>query len=132
MKPTFCIKSDRATNLVEMTLTGFFDTETVGRLRAERDLALSKLTCPPGTHFTLCDASGCLTQRQDVVGLFMELASNAPRVSRRLAFVVPSAMGKMQLRRAVPANTEVRMFDHRAEAVHWLAEAGASIGPEKN
>jgi len=67
----------------------------------------------------LNDISGMAIQSQDVIAKWQAFLTNPAHRSRRLAFVVASALARMQLQRAI-GDRDAQVFTNAQEAEQWL------------
>lgn len=126
MKPaTFTIDVDRPRDLVRVSLSGFFSVDDIARFQAELLQAHSRLGCSrEGGPLTINDISSMAIQSQDVVARWGEFLADPAHRSRRLAFVVGSALARMQVQRAIGAR-DARVFTSAADAERWLFDEEA-------
>ncbi len=125
---SFSIDLDTPRDLVRIRLFGFFSVEDIARFQAELLLAHRRLGCArKGGPLTINDVSGMAIQGQDVVARWGTFLADPAHRSRRLAFVVGSALARMQLQRVI-GDRDARVFTDPAEAEQWLFadEAGAN------
>lgn len=109
--------------VVRYTLAGFFDQDSLASLQAERVAKLALLETPPKQHVTLCDVSQCAIQSQEALATLRGMLAEPQWQAQRLAFVVGSALARMQVRRVAPSMPHVRWFDDVPSAEAWLMEA---------
>lgn len=118
MRGKFTIEAEPARNLIRMTLTGFFDIETIEAFSVTLYAAVARLGCAPNQHIVLCDISGCSLQSQAAVAAFQKVLSEGNR-SRRVAVVSGSSLAWMQARRILDRD-ELACFEMEPEAMQWL------------
>lgn len=119
----FNVRVDRINKLVEQRVSGALDVADVEESGAAVRKAVRSLGTPPGAHVTLYDLSEMRAIGDDAIGSALAQFAD-PRFTcvraRKVAVVVPSALGRMKL--AAPAGTRdnMRMFANRPEAMRWL------------
>lgn len=119
MSATYTIDVDVARSLVRLRLAGFFTAADLGRFVADRNAAHARLTCGPNQHLSLADLRDLDIQSQDMVAGFQRMLADPAQQSRRLAFVIDSALARIQIGRAAD-NRQVRMFTDMGEAEAWI------------
>jgi len=119
MQGWFRIEADRRASLIRLTMGGFFDSATIGDMRAQLVTAIGSLTCPPNEHLTLCDIRGMDIQTQDRVEEFSRLVGSDDVRSRRLAFVTARSLARLQAKR-LSARADVEFFSDLESAHDWL------------
>ncbi|RYF21148.1 MAG: hypothetical protein EOO77_06590 [Oxalobacteraceae bacterium] len=101
-------------------MTGFFSVNDIARFQAELLLAHRHLGCgPQGGPLTINDIRGMAIQNQEVVARWGAFLADPRHRSRRLSFVVSSALARMQLQRAI-GDRDARVFTDPEEAEQWL------------
>ncbi len=125
---SYSIDLEPARDLVRVRMAGFFGVADIDRFQAElvgahRRLGLGR----KGGPLTINDVRAMAIQSQDVVARWGAFLSDPSHRSRRLAFVVASALARMQLQRAI-GGRDARVFTDEAEAERWLfaEDAGAA------
>lgn len=120
IKARFTINIDPASDLVRVSMTGFFSFSDVERFEFELLAAHRKLRCAhKDGPLTINDISEMAIQSQDVMRKWGDFLSNPAHRSRRLAFVVSSSLARMQLQRAIEGR-KAQAFLTIAEAERWL------------
>jgi hypothetical protein len=119
MKAHFSISVDVPRSLVIITMAGFFEADDVDRFVVARNHAHRQLTCGANQQVSLIDIRAMDIQAQDSVAAFQKVLLDPARASRRLAFVVPQSLARMQIRRAADRR-EAGYFLTLEEAEHWL------------
>lgn len=119
MQADFTFRVDPARRLVRITIGGFFDEAAVVRYKIARDQAHASLGGSPGEHLTLVDLRSMNVQSQTVVSRFAALLGEGGAQSRRIAFLVDSALKGIQLKRAL-AGRDAGIFEDEGEATRWL------------
>jgi len=128
MSASFTIDADAARNLVRVTMSGFFDGESMQSFIVARAAAHERLTCPAGMHLSITDVREMKIQSQDMVLAFQRLLSDPAYRSRRLAFVTAPTLARTQLFRAIGSRVgsgDTRVFDTLEAAEAWLFAPGA-------
>jgi hypothetical protein len=114
---------DRVLGLVDVRMSGYFDPETAGWAGEEVRAVVRSLGDRMGQHLTLYDASEVQVAPSATIDLLQQSFGN-PQVrelwARKVAFVVPSALGRMQIRRLRKARADIGIFEDRASALAWL------------
>jgi len=118
----FTIDVDPTLDLVRVCMTGFFSVADVADFQSELLSAHRQLRCAHrGGPLTLNDIRGMAVQSQDVIKRWGDFLSDPGHRSRRLAFVVSSALARMQLQRAIEGR-QAQVFSTTEEAENWLFE----------
>lgn len=121
MQGWFGITVEHDICLVRLTMGGFFDQETIVRMRDELMSVVASLPCPRNEHVTLCDIREMKIQSQERVADFTRLVGSEEIRSRRLAFVTGASLARLQARRLT--NREgVSFFSDPSEALMWLTD----------
>jgi hypothetical protein len=116
----YSIDVDPARDLVRVSLSGFFTAEDIDRFQAELQIEHRKLGCDKrGGPLTINDLTEMAIQSQDVLARWGEFLANPTHRSRRLALVVASALGRMQLQRII-GDRNAQVFTDVREAEQWL------------
>lgn len=119
MKAHFSIRVDVPRSLVVITMAGFFEPADIARFVAARNDAHRLLTCGANQQVTLIDIRAMDIQAQDSVAAFRAVLVDPARASRRLAFVVPQSLARMQIQRAADSRA-AHYFGSLEDAEHWL------------
>jgi len=119
MKAHFSIRVDVPRSLVVITMAGFFEPADIARFVAARNDAHRLLTCGANQQVTLIDIRAMDIQAQDSVAAFRAVLVDSARASRRLAFVVPQSLARMQIQRAADSRA-AHYFGSLEDAEHWL------------
>lgn len=119
MRGKYTIEAEPAHDLVRMTLTGFFDIETIEAFGAARYPVIARLGCARNQHIVLLDISGCSLQSQEAVAAFQQVLGEGDIRSRKLAVVTGSSLAWMQARRILNRD-ELACFETEPEAMRWL------------
>lgn len=123
---SYSIDLDPPRDLVRIRLSGFFGIDDIARFQAELRLAHLRLGCGRrGGPLTINDISGMAIQSQDVVARWGAFLADPAHRSRRLAFVVASALARMQLQRVI-GGRDAQVFTDGSEAELWLFADEAS------
>lgn len=122
MDGSFDIQVDSARDLVRTRLAGFFTQDTVTRFVADRAAAFRQLRCGPNQHLSLTDVREVQIQSQEIVAAFRAVLADPTYRSKRLAFVTPTSLARMQLLRAINerADGTTRCFTDPAAAERWV------------
>lgn len=119
------ITVDRARKLVDLRLEGLLSPEDVAWIGEEVRAAILALGDDVGKHVTLYDASGVQVVPQATVELLKHTFDN-PAVralwARKVAFVVTTALARLQVQRLKEIRPDVGIFDDRETAIAWLLE----------
>ena len=117
---SFSIDLDASRDLVRIRMCGFFSLDDIARFRTELLLAHRRLDCGRrGGPLTINDVSEMAIQSQDVATRWGAFLADPAHRSRRLAFVVASALARLQLQRTI-GDRVARVFTDVAEAEQWL------------
>lgn len=128
MAPHYRIENAPGSDFLLVVLRGMFDPASAEAFRRDRDAALLAMTCPPHSHFTLIDVTGCPIQPRGSADLFAAMLAAPPRRSRLLAFVVSSSLAQLQVARLIGGRSEVAIHATRADALDWLCAGGLDRG----
>ncbi|QIG81207.1 hypothetical protein [Stakelama tenebrarum] len=122
---------DMSRNLLKLSLGGFYAPEDVARLAGARAEALVKLGCPPNRHLTLADVREMKIQPPETVVAFATMMDDNRYRSRKMAFVCPPSLARMQLMR-VAQHRVARLFVEPGAAERWLFSDDESDTLDKN
>ncbi|MEH3040067.1 MAG: hypothetical protein PGN21_08380 [Sphingomonas paucimobilis] len=127
MQPaSYTIAVDPDRDLVHVRMTGFFTIADVDRFQGELQLAHRQLRCAlRGGPLTINDISGMAIQSQDVIRHWAGFLADPAHRSRRLAFVVSSALARLQLQTVI-VGRDSRIFATHDEAEQWLFDGSAA------
>lgn len=121
--PRAQISVDRSRLLVRVILSGFFTPEASIEAGERVRAAIRTLGADVGKHRTLYDVSEMpispATTVAETQAAFANPA-NRPLWARRLAFVTPSALARLQLQRLREVREDIAVFDTQREAMDWL------------
>ncbi|UZK65676.1 hypothetical protein [Sphingomonas sp. M1-B02] len=119
------INVDRARKLVDVRLTGFLSPEDVAWTGEEVRAAIRTLGDDVGKHVTLYDVSEIQVAPAATVEALQRTFTN-PTVrtmwARKVAFVTPSALTRLQVQRLREAREDIGIFENRAQAIEWLLD----------
>ena len=117
------IQVDPVNTLVEARLSGFFDIAETQRVIDDVRAAVRGLGDRAGQHLSLYDVKNVEVAPGPTIEL-LQSAFADPAIrhlwARKVAFVTPSALGRMQLKRLREAREDIGVFASRAEALAWL------------
>lgn len=121
--PSHTITVDRALKLLDVRMTGFPTPEDVSWIGEEVRAAVRSLGSDAGQHVTLYDVSTIAVVSAATIETLKETLDN-PAVrelwARKVAYVVGSALGRLQLQRIREVRSDLGIFDTREEALDWL------------
>lgn len=122
MDGSFDIRIDPARDLVRTRLSGFFTRDTVSGFIVARAEAFRQLRCGPNQHLSLTDVRDLQIQSQEIVAAFHQVLADPTYRSKRLAFITPVSLARMQLLRAISTRADgtTRCFNDPAEAERWV------------
>ncbi|MHA0330288.1 hypothetical protein [Sphingomonas melonis] len=120
MSADFNFQVDVSRSLIRLTMSGMFRPDDIARFAKVRDEAHQRLQCGPNEHFTLVDIRGMHIQTQEIVAEFTKLLSRPEYASKRIAFVVPQSLTRLQLKRAALGRSAGYFSDDAAAAERWL------------
>ncbi|NYT41161.1 STAS/SEC14 domain-containing protein [Sphingomonas sp. R-74633] len=119
------IQVDRERKLVDLRIGGLIAPEDAAWIGEELRSAIRSLGDDVGKHVTLYDASGVHVVPQDTVELIKNTLDN-PEVrklwARKIAFVVSTALARLQVQRLKEVRADIGVFDDREAAIAWLME----------
>lgn len=117
------VEIDRDRKLIDVRLSGPLSPEDVGWIGEDVRVAIGSLGRDVGSHVTLYDASDVPVVPTATIDLMLETFDH-PEVraiwARKVAFVVSTALGRMQVRRLQQVRADFGIFDDREEALAWL------------
>jgi hypothetical protein len=119
------IRFDPASKLLELQLAGLVSPEDAAWIGEELRGVIRSLGADVGQHVTLYDISGVQVVPPATVELLKETFANpAVRMlwARRVAFVVATALARLQVQRLKEAREDIAIFDDRESAIAWLLE----------
>ena len=127
LSATFSIDVDPPRELVRIRMAGFFSINDIERFQVELMQAHRRLGCGrSGGPLTINDISRLAIQDQDVLPRWRSFLANPAHRSRRLAFVVASALARMQLQRTL-GDRDARVFTDTIEAEQWLLAEDTNV-----
>src|SRR6218665_693537 len=119
------IPVDLDRKLVDLRIGGLVSPEDAAWIGEELRGAIRALGDDVGKHVTLYDASGVHVVPQETVELIKNTLDN-PAVrqlwARKIAFVVSTALAKMQAQRLREVRPDLQGFEDRDAAIAWLME----------
>lgn len=119
------IQVDLDRKLVDLRIGGLVSPEDAAWIGEELRAAIRALGEDVGKHVTLYDASGVHVVPQDTVELIKNTLDN-PAVralwARKIAFVVSTALAKLQVQRLREVRADIGVFEDRDAAIAWLME----------
>jgi hypothetical protein len=124
MQPTsHRIRVDAGLKLVEVKLAGLVTPEDAQWIGEEVRAAVRSLGADVGQHVTLYDASEVPVVPGATITQLQQTWVN-PEVrnlwARKVAYVVGSVLGRLQINRLREARDDIAIFDNRADALEWL------------
>lgn len=121
--PSHRISVDPARKLVEVKLAGFLTSEDAAWIGEEVRAAVRSLGDAVGQHVTLYDASAVPVVPPATITLLQQTWVN-PEVrklwARKVAYVVGTALIKLQVNRLREGMEHIGVFDNRDAALEWL------------
>jgi hypothetical protein len=120
----FEITTDVMARRLYMRSWGYFDRPLAERCRAALEASHAEMR-KGGPWNALCDNKTMLAQKAEVQELISETMEGASLAGlRRIAFVLGSAVAKLQMRRLATGKqlAQVAFFESREEAERWLEE----------
>ncbi|MBB4100297.1 hypothetical protein [Sphingomonas kyeonggiensis] len=119
------IQVDLDRKLVDLRIGGLISPEDAAWIGEELRAAIRALGPDVGKHVTLYDGSGVPVVPQETVELIKNTLDN-PAVraiwARKVAFVVSTALARMQAQRLREVRADIGIFDDRERAIAWLME----------
>lgn len=119
------IQVDLERKLVDLRIGGLISPEDAAWIGEELRAAIRALGPDVGKHVTLYDGSGVPVVPQETVELIKNTLDN-PAVraiwARKVAFVVSTALARMQAQRLREVRADIGIFDDRELAIAWLME----------
>jgi hypothetical protein len=120
---TVCV--DLVRKLIEVKLVGFFAAEQVAPVAVAVREAIRSLGAAAGQHSTLYDVSEAdISPGPTIAAItaaFADPAFHAVR-ARRVAFVSPSALARLQIQRLRDGREDIAIFADRESALAWLLD----------
>ena len=120
------VSVNRGQRLISVTMSGFVSPTAITAAAADLHDAIHRLGGDPGDHRTLYDLSAVEIAEADVVSQFRAYFAEpeyAPIQARKVAFVTPSALFTLQLKRVQQTRDTIRTFADRPTALTWLLAA---------
>ncbi|HEX8300597.1 hypothetical protein [Sphingomonas sp.] len=117
------VSVDHGRRLVDVRLAGFFSPQTASVAAEEVRAAIGSLGNVPGEHVTLYDVSEVQIAPGPTIELLQETFRNPAYrhlLAKRVAFVTPSALARLQLQRVRQDREDIAIFDKRGAALDWL------------
>lgn len=119
------IEVDLERKLIDLRIGGLVSPEDAAWIGEELRAAIRALGDDVGQHVTLYDASGVHVVPQETVELIKHTLDN-PEVrklwARKIAFVVRTALAKLQAQRLKEVRADIGVFEDRDAAIAWLME----------
>ncbi|MFS2109325.1 hypothetical protein ACCC88_06545 [Sphingomonas sp. Sphisp140] len=119
------IQVDLDRKLIDLRIGGLIGPEDAAWIGEELRAAIRALGPDVGKHVTLYDGSGVPVVPQETVELIKNTLDN-PAVraiwARKIAFVVSTALARMQAQRLREVRADIGIFDDRDSAIAWLME----------
>jgi hypothetical protein len=119
------IEVDLARKLIDLRIGGLISPEDAAWIGEELRAAIRALGDDVGQHVTLYDGSGVPVVPQETVELIKHTLDN-PEVrklwARKIAFVVSTALAKLQAQRLREVRADIGIFEDRDAAIAWLME----------
>jgi hypothetical protein len=117
------VSVDRIHQLVTVRLSGFFQPEDLPAVAKDVHDAIRGLGERAGQHLTLYDVSEAQISPAATMDMLRKIFANpATRElwARKVAFVTPSALARMQAQRLREARPDIGIFENRTGALAWL------------
>lgn len=117
------VSVDRPHKLVTARLSGFFQPEDLPAVARDVHDAIRALGEGTGQHVTLYDVSDAQISpaaTMDMLRKIFEDPATRDLWARKVAFVTPSALARMQAQRLREARSDIAIFEDRASALTWL------------
>ncbi|HEX8415300.1 MAG TPA: STAS/SEC14 domain-containing protein [Sphingomicrobium sp.] len=114
----FTITHQPATNVIAVTVSGFFDLEGFERYATEVEPIIHRAAQIGEGYLMLLDISGCSIQTQEIAAAVQRHLANVPR-ARFCAVVTGASPARMQARRMIGSPT-IQIFEESASALSWL------------
>jgi hypothetical protein len=119
------IEVDLTRKLIDLRIGGLISPEDAAWIGEELRAAIRALGDDVGQHVTLYDGSGVPVVPQETVELIKHTLDN-PEVrklwARKIAFVVSTALAKLQAQRLREVRADIGIFEDRDAAIAWLME----------
>lgn len=111
--------------LIDLRIGGLISPEDAAWIGEELRAAIRTLGPHVGQHVTLYDGSGVHVVPQETVELIKHTLDN-PEVrklwARKIAFVVSTALARLQAQRLREVRPDIGIFEDRDAAIAWLME----------
>lgn len=124
--PSHHVSVNASRKLVEVKLVGMLTPEHAAWIGEEVRAAVRSLGKDVGQHVTLYDATEVPVVPLATVDLMQQSWAN-PDVrelwARKVAYVVGTAIAKLQVSRLREARSDIAVFADRESAIAWLLEA---------
>lgn len=122
----FKVTIDRASRLVNVAFEGFFGIDVAVPAGIEVRKAIRDMGLGPGGHVTLFDVTKTQVVPPETFELVRGIYTDPEQkdvIARKVAWVTPSALLQMQLRRLCAYHPAMQVFDDRETAMTWLKAA---------
>ena len=116
---------DRERKLIDLRLKAMLSPEDAAWIGEELRAAVRDFGPEVGQHVTLYDASSIPVVPQATAELIINTFNNEavrPLWARKVAFVVVTALARLQVQRLREVRPDIGIFGDREEAIAWLLE----------
>lgn len=123
MQPEQYVEIDRESRLVDVRVTGMVSPEDAGWLGEDVRAAVLSFGPDIGKHVTLYDLSAINVLPVQTIAAVAESFAHPEvqkLVARKIAVVACTALMRQQVQRVKVANSTLRIFSDRGEALAWL------------
>ncbi|MBN8810550.1 MULTISPECIES: hypothetical protein [Sphingomonas] len=119
------LRVDRERKLIDLRLKAMLSPEDAAWIGEELRAAVRDFGPEVGQHVTLYDASSIPVVPQATAELIINTFNNEavrPLWARKVAFVVVTALARLQVQRLREVRPDIGIFGDREEAIAWLLE----------
>ena len=120
------ITVDRSSGIVRMQLSGFWSHDNFEGFKREVIKAVANLGIAPGEHMILIDLREATLQTQALISDAQAFMAGAENKARRVAFVVASALSRMQTKR-LAIRPGIALFETIENAEKWLFDEAMEV-----
>jgi len=120
------VSVDKPHKLVAVRLSGFFQPEDLPAIADDVHDAIRGLGDSAGQHLTLYDVTAAQISPGTTMAMLGAIFADPDTRglwARKVAFVTPSALARMQAQRLREVRPDIGLFEDRAAALAWLLAA---------
>lgn len=119
MVAMYRLKRESGSQLLEILITGFWDSATFGQFKDDVEALVGRMTAGGRRHRVFVDVSEIGIQSQPVFQSFRSLLEKEDPRPLKIAFYAPTALSRMQPRRLL-LRDDIQVYSVKAAAMEWL------------